>query len=173
MILLTGGSACGKSTFAESLAMEFGQPLVYVATMRPFGEESLVRIARHREMRATKGFITVERQVDIAGLEPDPTSTVLLECISNLMSNEMFDDEGGMRDVEDVVVDGVVALASRCANLIVVTNEVGTEPLEGYGEGTIAYVHAIGRVNMRLAAMSDCVCELICGIPLVIKGELP
>jgi hypothetical protein len=32
------------------------------------------------------------------------------------------------------------------------------------------YVDLIGRVNRELASRFDCVCELVCGIPLVIKG---
>ena len=39
MILLTGGSGCGKSKFAESLCMKLPLPRYYLAAMRPYGPE--------------------------------------------------------------------------------------------------------------------------------------
>ena len=42
-----------------------------------------------------------------------------------------------------------------------------------YPESTRAYIELVGRVNCALAARFECVCELVCGIPLIVKGELP
>ena len=39
MILLTGGSACGKSTYAEEICMKCHSPKYYLAAMQPYGEE--------------------------------------------------------------------------------------------------------------------------------------
>ncbi|MBQ9041751.1 MAG: bifunctional adenosylcobinamide kinase/adenosylcobinamide-phosphate guanylyltransferase [Eggerthellaceae bacterium] len=58
--LVTGGAASGKSAYAESLAKALPGPHAYVATMRHGDAETEARIARHREMRAGKGFVTVE-----------------------------------------------------------------------------------------------------------------
>ena len=54
--LITGGSGCGKSTYAESWMLSYSLPRVYVATMIPCGEDAARRIARHRQLRAGKGF---------------------------------------------------------------------------------------------------------------------
>ncbi len=170
--LLTGGSACGKSSFAEELALRLGGNLVYIATMRPYGEEGLAKIKRHRKMRASKGFTTIECQIDLINVVVDPESTVLLECLCNLMSNEMFDEFGNLRDVQAKIVSDINELAKRCQNLIVVTNDVASEYLDDYDEGTREYALAIGRANIDLAAQSDHVYELVCGIPLLLKGEL-
>lgn len=172
-VMLTGGSACGKSTFGETLAMELGSPRVYIATMRPYGEEGLAKIARHRKMREPKGFSTIERQTDLGEVGVDPSSTVLLECVCNLMSNEMFDEDGTMHDVWEKVVSDILDLAGRCENIIVITNDVGSEYLDAYDDGTAEYARAIGRANIELAKHMDCVCELVCGIPIVISGALP
>ena len=59
IILLTGGSACGKSTYAESIAVKTPMPRYYIAAMKPYGEESEIKIARHRAMRGEKGFTTI------------------------------------------------------------------------------------------------------------------
>ena len=56
-ILLTGGSACGKSTYAEALAMRFSLPRYYIATMRVFGEEGQKKVDQHRKMREAKTLL--------------------------------------------------------------------------------------------------------------------
>ena len=59
--VITGGSGSGKSAYAEEKILELGQaPRIYIATMYPFDQESHLRIARHRKMRAEKEFETVE-----------------------------------------------------------------------------------------------------------------
>ena len=62
LILVMGGSASGKSEYAESLvAASSIHERYYIATMMPYDDECLRRIERHRAMRAQKGFITVDR----------------------------------------------------------------------------------------------------------------
>ncbi len=61
IVLVTGGSGSGKSAFAEDRVLSFGEARrIYIATMYPFDMESKKRISRHRNMRAGKGFETVE-----------------------------------------------------------------------------------------------------------------
>ena len=55
-ILLTGGSACGKSTYAETLAVRLAAPRYYIATMRIFDDESQKKVDQHRKMRKTKNL---------------------------------------------------------------------------------------------------------------------
>lgn len=61
MILVTGGSGSGKSSFAEDCIVSFGNARrIYIATMYPFDEESKKRVKRHQAMRQGKGFDTLE-----------------------------------------------------------------------------------------------------------------
>ena len=64
LILVSGGSASGKSRYAEELVVrtQAGER-IYVATMQVWDAESRKRVERHRAMRAGKGFRTVERPV--------------------------------------------------------------------------------------------------------------
>ena len=171
-ILLTGGSGCGKSTYAERLARELPAPRYYLATMRPYEAESRAKITRHQSQRADAGFVTIERETSVGGIDFPARGTVLLECMCNLLANEMFDDLGNERDVHDTILADILALEEKCDTLIVVTNDVGSDG-GGYDESTMRYVDLVGRVNRELAERFDCVCELVCGIPLVIKGCLP
>lgn len=172
MILLTGGAANGKSTFGESLCLQADGPRYYLAAMQPYGPEGEARIARHRKLREGKGFTTIERYTDYASLVLPARGTALLECIANLTANEMFDEAGEMTDPVETVLAGVDALRAQCDRLTVITNDVGSDGC-GYPPETEAYVKALGRINAALAARADTVCELVAGIPILLKGALP
>lgn len=182
MLLVAGGSASGKSEYAEqramSLARETGYPLFYLATMMPYGEEAAARIERHRRLRADKGFETIERYTDILGLcrgaaadENDfcqraAQSTVLLECMSNLTANELFHDR--TVDAEQKIIDGIGALKTLCRHLIVVTIDVFGDGTV-YDESTEAYRRCLGRINRCLTEMADEMIEVVYTIPIYHK----
>ncbi len=171
-ILITGGSGSGKSTFAENLMQKLPQPRMYIATMRPFDGESGRKIARHQSLRDGKGFHTIERETDVGTLDLPEHGTALLECMCNLTANEMFDCEGNVLDVYDKILRDIGSLERKCGTLIVVTNDVGSDG-GGYDEKIMRYVDVLGRLNRALAARFECVFELVCGIPVALKGELP
>lgn len=164
--LVTGGAASGKSEFAEERALSLSGPRIYLATMEPSGAAD--RIQKHRRQRAGKGFETVERYVGLSGLSLPPSSNVLLECLGNLTANELFSPQGGGGDA---VLAGVEHLLARCAHLTVVTNEVCSGGMN-YGGDTLAYMRELARVSRTLAARADCVVEVVCGLPNVLKGAL-
>lgn len=171
MILLTGGSACGKSSYGEKLAVSGPKPLYYIAAMQPYDNECLRKIARHRELRKGKGFETIERYTGVDTLElPQKGGTALLECLCNLTANEMYIQPDRPVDPVEQVVAGVKNLMEQTDTLIVITNDVGSDN-ETYSEETRAYIRALGRINARVAAMADEVYELVAGIPLCLKGE--
>ncbi|MCP4993531.1 MAG: bifunctional adenosylcobinamide kinase/adenosylcobinamide-phosphate guanylyltransferase, partial [Gammaproteobacteria bacterium] len=49
--LILGGARSGKSSLAEQLADECGQPVLYIATASAGDEEMEERIRHHRERR--------------------------------------------------------------------------------------------------------------------------
>lgn len=94
-ILIVGGAASGKSAVAENIAVElsekYGKQLYYVATLsKNSGGDTKERIARHRQMRANKNFITLEREKDFEHLSIPNGGIVLLEDLGNLTANEIF-----------------------------------------------------------------------------------
>ena len=169
--LVTGGSKCGKSSLAERILDSFGGRKIYIATMRPFGEDAFEAIERHRKMRAGKGFETVEKYTGIGGTELPECCGVLLECMGNLCANEMFSGEGTGFSVSGIV-DGIRTLAEKAGELVIVTNQVGSDGI-AYPEGTADYIQALGEINAGIAAFADNVIECVYGIPVVLKGELP
>ena len=175
MHVITGGSGSGKSAYAEmwltgkpekSEEKKAICPYLYIATMRPFGAETQKKIERHRQMRAGKGFQTLECYGDLRTLDDSiqrwkrsksildinktcrneknqenaKTGGILLECVSNLLTER----------------------------LAIVTNEVHSD-LQDYSEETKKYIGLLGKINQELGKMADQVTEVVYGIPIKIK----
>lgn len=171
IILLTGGSKCGKSSIAEGLLNGFPGEKYYIAAMEPYGEEAQRAIARHREMRRGKGFHTIEcaRNIDTLKLPIKGDSCcALLECLTTLCANEMF-TESGINDPSDRIISGLKNLSGQVGKLVIVTNEVASDGIE-YPQETMDYIRIMTRLNSSVAALADTVIECVCGIPLLIKG---
>ena len=84
IVLLTGGSGCGKSTYAERIVASLPEKKrVYVATMQVYDEESVRRVERHRAQRADKGFVTIECEKDLASAGIEDGSIVLRRATSS------------------------------------------------------------------------------------------
>lgn len=209
LYVITGGSGSGKSEYAEKLATKLKgeHSLHYIATMYPYeDEETRARIARHRAQRSGRGFETIEQPLRISELK-DRTDmeNALLECMSNLLANEMYQEDGGIqalfkpvrdekynqyvydvcdnldtdrlveqdnKDADDIIIKPVMELAGRLENLIIVTNEIFSDG-NTYDIDTEEYVRLLGYINKRLCEMADCVVEVVCGIPMAVKGEVP
>ena len=111
LILVSGGSASGKSKYAEDLVVQAPPgERIYVAPMQVWDEESRRRVERHRAMRAGKGFRTEERPRRLGELTPPPGAVALLEDLSNLTANEWFGPEG-REGAFDRVLSGVEKLS--------------------------------------------------------------
>ena len=168
IVLLTGGSGCGKSSCAEKLvaAMPAGKR-VYIATMQVYDAESARRVARHRAQRADKGFATLECPRDLAGADIERGSTALLEDLPNLLANEMFDGGDPAR-----IVPALRALAEKCENLVIVTNDVFSDGVI-YPESTRDYLRRLAEINAAAAALADYAAEVVYSIPVTLKGDAP
>jgi adenosylcobinamide kinase/adenosylcobinamide-phosphate guanylyltransferase len=66
------------------------------------------------------------------------------------------------------ILCGTRALSGRCENIIVVTNDVGSDEICNK-HGTMEYIHALGWLNAKMAAEFDEVYEMVVGIPIRLK----
>ena len=170
-LLVVGGSASGKSQFAEDRVVSAVGKRYYIATMEPFGKEAQWRIVRHRQMREKKGFETVERFRDLGSLVLPQRGAALLECVTNLLANEIFSPEGaGEERAAEAVLQGIAALRRQCDLLVAVSGEVGMEPLSQYAPETRRYMGLLGKINREMAKQADEVWEVTCGVPICHKG---
>lgn len=177
--LVIGGSGSGKSEYAENLIMELGERRrIYIATMKPWDEECEKRIERHRQMRKKKHFETMECYRNLKGLKLvncKQPKTVLLECLSNLVSNELFGvgETGGappLRENQAVneILRGILHVKKQTEDLIIVTNEVFSDG-DSYSPETNLYRKVLGEINRRAAELADMVAEVVAGIPIIVK----
>ncbi len=186
MELVIGGSGSGKSAYAEtaicrehcrSLEEDKDAFLYYIADMIPYGAETEKKIAHHREMRAGKGFQTLEwyyglaEHISAPDAPPLEGTSVLLECISNLTANEMYEPKAAkMAAAAEAVIRGVQMLHERCRNLVVVTNDVFRESGSD-SEEMVLYKKNLARINRALAEEADRVTEVVSGIPIQIREK--
>lgn len=170
LVLVTGGSGSGKSAFAESVIQSLeGNNRLYIATMHPYDKESFARIDRHRAMRAGKGFDTLECYTHLDRVSLDPDMDVLLECMSNLTANEIWEPDGaGFDGTVDAILAGVDHVAGTVRNLVIVTNEIFSDGIP-YPEETRRYQEILGQINSAIASRADRVVEVVYGIPLELK----
>lgn len=176
MTLVVGGSGSGKSEFAENyiVALAGTMQKYYLATMQVYDEEGQKKIERHQRLRAGKGFQTIEQTRNLVQAVPQMQTgekAALLECMSNLVANEMFTEDGIRTEYEvaEKIAAEVAKLKEHISPLVIVSNNVFEDGME-YEEGTMAYLRAIGAVNVALARMADEVIEVIAGIPVKIKS---
>ncbi|MBD9274996.1 MULTISPECIES: bifunctional adenosylcobinamide kinase/adenosylcobinamide-phosphate guanylyltransferase [Clostridium] len=172
-----------------------GGTLWYLATMRIWDDEGRKRVERHRRMRAAKGFETIERytgletlelretfeELNPAGLDAEQETdslkywesrrvaqkqVLLLECMSNLVLNEFYDQENG---AEERILQGIKHLQKQCGDLIIVTNEIFSDGVT-YEPESERYIELLGRINRELGQMADSVTEVVYGIPLAVSA---
>ena len=171
--LVTGGSGSGKSEYGEGLILDIPDgERFYIATMESSGREAERRIARHRKLREGKGFFTIERPRDLGGLilPGEGRKNVLLECVSNLAANERFAPQGAGEGARAAILVGFDTLLSQAELVVAVTNEVFSDGTD-YDPATLDYLDLLGGLNAALAARADRVVEVVCGLPILQKGE--
>lgn len=169
--LITGGSGSGKSAFAEELIETFQKEnRYYIATMKPYGAETYQKILRHQKMRSEKHFTSVECYTGLNHTFVPDESVVLLECMSNLVANEMFEPGGAKEYTVEAILEGIQQIADRAKEFVIVTNEVFSEGVL-YGAEMEQYLFYLGTLNQELAKMADQVIEVVYSIPIYHKRE--
>lgn len=130
LYFVTGGARSGKSRFAEQLAQHCAQegryPVTFVATGVAMDEEMAARIQRHQETRLAS-FGLVEAPHDVTGVisQSGRGEVYLVDCLSLLLNNWMFDLGYTESDFWKKSTELVEACVQTEAICIVVSNEIG------------------------------------------------
>ncbi|MDO4478441.1 MAG: bifunctional adenosylcobinamide kinase/adenosylcobinamide-phosphate guanylyltransferase [Lachnospiraceae bacterium] len=169
LTMVIGGSGSGKSAYAEDLVLSLGEKKrLYIATMEVYDDESRARVVKHRRQREGKGFETLEIPTHLERAMVPAGSTVLLECMSNLVANEIFSPSGQAADCVERIIAAVTAM-SQSADVVVVTNDVFADGVI-YDEYTTDYLKKMALVNAGLSDIADRVVEVVAGIPVIAKA---
>ncbi len=167
--LVLGGAASGKSGWAEGLAESYGLPMTYIATGQDFDAEGAAKTKIHKNRRDAR-WTTVEEPLDLVPVLDNLTArqVAFIDCATMWLSNHMMAES----DI-DVSQNALISALRRCAApWIIVSNEVGSGIVP---DNALArrFREAQGRLNIALAAEAELAVQIVAGLPLVLKGQLP
>ena len=166
MILICGSNSSGKSLFAEKLVSLTEGKRYYIATMINSTEENDRRIQKHIAQRASLNFETLELPYGFSDAELEKDSVVLLEDVSNLLANLIFEKKQGIHEA----LSEIESLKNKCKTLVLVS--ISGLCGDGYEGETLDYVNQLSEINSILADKSDAVIEMENRVPKIKKGDL-
>jgi len=180
-ILVLGGARSGKSRFAQEIACQLGDKVLFVATAEALDEEMRSRIEDHKRERPLN-WRTIEVSVGVGKRiqkELGNAQVIIIDCITLLVSNVISQCGSNSDEIDSHLVEQRVALEVdslvQCINsadavFIIVSNEVGMGLVPDNRLGRF-YRDLLGRANQEIARCADEVLLLIAGISMKIKGK--
>jgi adenosylcobinamide kinase / adenosylcobinamide-phosphate guanylyltransferase len=165
--LILGGARSGKSRHAESLALQSGLQVVYIATGWAGDEEMADRIAHHREHRP-KDWLTVEEPRALAAALKSYAAIdrlVIVDCLTLWLSNLLAEGDACFRLERQALLD---ILPSLPGTICLVSNEVGQGivPLNPLAR---RFVDEAGWLHQDLARICERVVWVVAGLPQILK----
>lgn len=189
-MLITGGARSGKSRFGQDTASRISPEgrVLYVATARVWDEEMAVRVKKHQDSRPAS-WDTYEGYQDLGEKViawSEEYETVLIDCVTMLLTNGIFDKIGSQdpdtlskaqvaeleQEAEETIRALIQGIDQTDCNVLLITNELGSGVVPEHLLGRV-FRDMAGRANQMLAAAMPEVCLMVCGLPLMVKGELP
>ena len=178
LTLILGGVRSGKSRFGQELAHHVGgDNVLFVATAESRDDEMARRIDKHRQSRPS-AWQTLEQPLGtgqaITAYE-SPKPVVLLDCLTLLVSNVLFEVESDLNSPEGISaiesrmqaeVDSLIRVAEvRRCHLIIVSGEVGMGLVPETPLGRL-FRDLLGWANQRIASRATSTYLLVAGLPI-------
>jgi adenosylcobinamide kinase/adenosylcobinamide-phosphate guanylyltransferase len=177
IILVTGGSRSGKSSYAQKLAEALPGPRAYIATCLVIDPEMARRVEKHRESRRVLDWETIEEPADLAGTLRWAAAyrVILVDCLTLWVNNLLYEAEGrGTVFTEEAMTvrcrEVIDACGSFPGTIIFVTNELGMGIVPD-NETARRFRDCAGRCNQMMAEAAGKVTLVVAGIPLPLKPE--
>ena len=123
------------------------------------------RIEKHKKQRSGLRFTTLELPYSLNEEIIEPDSAVLLEDVSNLLANNIFDKNKNA----DEVFDDILTFLKKCKVLVAVTIS-GLEN-QGYDTDTVMYINSINEINQKLHNEALVAIKMMNGKPIYEKGD--
>jgi len=175
-ILLLGGARSGKSRYAQQLAGELSDKVLFIATGEALDEEMQARIAEHRKNRP-KSWRTLEIPTNIGkAIEKGigDAEVVIIDCltllVSNLLRGEPDYPEAEKRMLSEIN-QLIAAMNKLNASFIIVSNEVGMGLVPETKLGRI-YRDLLGKANQLLASHATEVYLMVACLPVKVKRQV-
>lgn len=168
--LILGGMKSGKSQFAEQLAAQLAQPVVYIATARAWDDEMRERIRAHQQQRPSQ-WQTVETPLHLAAAlkqQDAPNRTILVDCLTLWITQLLCHESPTL--LEQELTTFKTLLPTLKADLILVSNEtnMGVIPMDTLSR---RFCDTAGKLHQQLAPAMNSVVLTVAGLPLYVKGK--
>ena len=168
---ILGGARSGKSQFAVRLAKSCAKSVVFVATAIPFDKEMTQRVALHRKNRPCS-WKTLEEPRKLSSLATkvsQRTDLVIIDCLTLFISNLLLEEKS-----ESYIENEIHLFLSRIKknkfNSLIVSNEVGMGIVPD-NKLSRRFRDLSGKINQKVAKISDEVYFIVAGQPIKIKGS--
>ncbi|MCX8077218.1 MAG: bifunctional adenosylcobinamide kinase/adenosylcobinamide-phosphate guanylyltransferase [Geminocystis sp.] len=156
LILVTGAANSGKSEWAEYLASQSQQPVLYIATAQkiPEDKEWSRKIEKHRQRRP-KDWQTLEitHEISNALQNAPPQTCVLIDSLGNWVANHLEIQE---ENWERIVKDFLTTLRRRRGETILVAEETGWGVIPFYPTGRI-FRSRLGELIQQVGKLANTV----------------
>jgi len=154
LILVTGPSRSGKSEWAETLAMQTGKPVIYIATAKadPDDLEWLARIEKHQQRRPpewTTRLVPAELAATIRE-HSDSGYCLLVDSLGTWVANLLDQDSAVWERTLQELLDSL----QIAGTVIFVAEETGWGVVPAYPIGRL-FRDRLGEVVRRLGVISN------------------
>ena len=160
-----GGARSGKSKSAEIHTLKFGLPATYIATCEVLDEEMAQRVKKH-QARRDESWSTLFTPLNLADeiQKIGSNKPILVDCLTLWLSNHLLKKN----DLEKEIDELANSLKNSNANIVLVSNEVGTGIVP---DNALAreFRDNAGFMNQKIASVSDEVYWVVAGIQTQIK----
>ncbi len=156
VILVTGPARSGKSEWAETLAMQSGKQVVYVATatQNSADEEWNQRIEQHQKRRI-EDWVTLEVPMELSATlaEAKANSCLLIDSLGTWVANLLFQEDAIWENTQAEFLETVELVA---ADMIFVAEEVGWGVVPAYPVGR-TFRDRLGSLVRQLGTICEAV----------------
>lgn len=167
--LILGGARSGKSRFAEQLATNSQQPVIYIATAQGHDNEMQARIHRHQQQRPAHWKLIEEpiALADALKTHSKADNCILVDCLTLWLSNCLCQDDNCWSQQKQALLEVLNTLPGP---VIFVSNEVG-HGIVPLGQLSRDFVDESGWLHQAIAAEVARVEFIMAGLPLTLKSN--
>ena len=169
LILVTGPSRSGKSAWAEALAAQSQQPVLYIATSinNPDDLEWQKRIQQHCDRRPPHWQLQeVPNALAEAISETPPNHCILIDSLGTWLANQLEQTADEWQHTEATLLE---TLQNSTERIILVSEEVGWGVVPAYPAGRL-FRDRLGTLARRIGVLADQVYLVTTGYALDIKA---
>ncbi|MDB9527291.1 bifunctional adenosylcobinamide kinase/adenosylcobinamide-phosphate guanylyltransferase [Oscillatoria sp. CS-180] len=167
-ILITGPTKSGKSEWAEQLALQSTQTVVYVATSSVNGEDAdwQARIEMHRQRRPD-AWRTLEEPIALAQAlqQARPDECWLVDSLGTWLANCLELSATDWQETTDGLLD---AIARFPGTLILVAEETGWGVVPAYPLGR-TFRDRLGVLTRQVGAIADVTYLVVAGFAIALN----